>query len=201
MSFGVLLPGKPPTTEFEVRGDSQLTLCIPEITSVTHVTVFAIQPPPLPDGYAFCIYLQQGHNPWICIGIISTECHSISVTIGKYMINKQTNYTGYIHITIATIDDCMKALKETGDTYDIKDSTRQMLDQIGEGLANDLMKYIASYEGIDYNGDQYIPSNVLNKWTESYHQRISTSSRFWRPLNSSCLMSSLYHQTSQQPHH
>lgn len=196
----MLLPGKPPITEFEVRGDAQLTLCIPEITSVTHVTVFAIQPPPLPDGYAFCIYLQQGHNPWICIGAIHASCYSISVAIGKYIVDKQTDYTGYIHITIATNDDCTKALEEARGKYDAKDQMHQLLDQIGEGLANDLMKYLVSYEGVDYNGTQYIPSSVLDKWTESYHQRISTSSRFWRPLDSSYLMSSLCHQTSQQPH-
>ncbi|EFO61535.1 Hypothetical protein GLP15_4598 [Giardia lamblia P15] len=198
MSFGVLLPGKPPITEFEVHGDSQLTLCIPEITSVTHVTVFAIQPPPLPDGYTFGIYLQQGHNPWVCIGAIHAGCHSISVAISKYMVDKQINYTGYIHITIATTEDCIRALEEARSKYDAKDQGRQLLDQIGEALANDLVKYLVSYEGIDYNGDQYIPSGVLDKWTETYHQRVSTSSRFWRPLDSSCLCVS--HQTSPRPH-
>ena len=197
MSFGVLLPGKPPITEFEVRGDSQLTLCIPEVTSVTHITVFAIQPPPLPDGYTFGIYLQQGHNLWVCIGAIHAGCHSISVAIGKYMVDKQINYTGYIHITIATIDDCTMALEEARKKYDTKDQVHQLLDQIGEGLASDLVKYLVSYEGVDYNGDQYIPSCVLDKWTESYCQRISTSSRFWRPLDSSCLCVS--HQMSPQP--
>lgn len=92
----------------------------------------------------------------------------------------------------------MRALEDARSKYDIKDRGHQLLDQIGEALANDLVKYLVSYEGIDYNGDQYIPSGVLDKWTETYHQRVSTSSRFWRPLDSSCLCVS--HQTSPQPH-
>lgn len=199
MSFGILIPGKPPITELEVCSETQLMLKVPEITHVTHLTVFAIQPPPLPEGFVYAIYLQQGHNPRICIGSIHASCNSISVGIGKYMTDKQVSYTGSIYIVITDVSQCTADMNDSVARYESADQSNQLLYQLGEHLANDLIKYIVSYEGVDHNGDQYVPDTVLAKWTDSYHQRIRSSSRFWRSIDFSFLNG--FHQMQPPSRH
>ncbi|TNJ26394.1 hypothetical protein GMRT_13426 [Giardia muris] len=177
--FGLVVPSRPIDTNFQCLSTTHLRAAIPEVTSVSHLTVFSIMPPTLQPGFVYGVFFQQGSLEPICIGALSAQCYSVTTSLSPFLVDRSIDYQGFVHVHIIPQAEYEVQRARARERYESTEQNLQLAQQLAGRLAEDLLLYASSYEGGDSAGGQYVPASVLTQWASTYETRLKYSRRLW----------------------
>lgn len=71
--FGLVIPGRPVITQFELISPSKASLFIPDPLSVTEIAFFLQRHDILPQGHGIMLYFTHNDQDWELLGAISND--------------------------------------------------------------------------------------------------------------------------------
>lgn len=179
--FGCLVAGRPLDTNFTVLSPTHMRAEVSDLGEARHVTVFAINPPPLPDGAVFSVYLQRGSQPPVFVGAICPGSLSLTTAPRKSVGHQDGSYSGFVHVLIQEAAEVQDLVLQ-GPAGGGDSRPTALLSRIAEKMLDDLERYLSSHEDVEVQGQHYVNAAAVDAWLSSFDTRIRMNGRFWADI-------------------
>jgi len=179
--FGYIVAGRAINTAFEVLSSTHMRACIPDFGDARHVTVFAINPPALPDGAVFSVYLQRASEAPVIVGVICPGSLALTTAPRKSVGHQEGVYQGFVHILIEEAASAQALLLQAS-TANGESTPSALLARLAEKMCDDFEKYLSSHDDVEVQGKHYINANAVDTWISSFDRRIRMNGRFWADI-------------------
>ena len=173
--FGVVLPGRPCITQFEVVGNSK-AVCTIENPMLFPDLVFFLLPGTnnIPPGHGALIYYSvTPFTNWILLGSVSPDKPSGSFRTG-WTTNEELIGHQYIQLGIALERlDTIQNLEGRSGGSGVEDRFA-----IAHKIAMDLFRFTNSFCEASQGGMMLVPTSIFDKWMERFEAKYRLDPNF-----------------------
>ncbi|KAK9510464.1 hypothetical protein O3M35_005247 [Rhynocoris fuscipes] len=199
--FGLLASGRMVQTNYEMVGEKQFLITIPEADNIHHIVVFLTGNIAFPDGFAglgnFTVYFSwpdpNAPPNWQLLGIISNEKPSSIYKISNMrkadelrtlqesglMQFGQTkiSHVAQVGISIEPIDVVQQQWQllnaETA-------KTQTQFVEFAQKMLTNFLNYSVSFVVTPTPNESYVPLKVVEDWYKNFERKLSFDPYFWR---------------------
>lgn len=194
--FGLLASGRMVQTNYDMVGEKQFLITIPDADTINHVVVFLTGAVAFPEGYSGLVYFSwpDPNSPpnWQLLGTISNEKPSSIFKIsnlkkddqptlaqGGFLQFGQTKISHYaqIGISIETIDVVQQQTQLlTAETT--KNQTQFV--EFAQKMLQSFLNYSLSFVISPNPTESYVPMKVVEEWYKNFERKLSLNPYFWK---------------------
>ncbi|CAH1390459.1 unnamed protein product [Nezara viridula] len=197
--FGLLASGRLVQTNFEMVGEKQFLITIPDAHDLNHVVVFLTGAVAFPDGYAGLVYFSwpdpAAPPNWQLLGIISNEKPSSIYKISSLKKNQEQrtleqsgflqfgqtkiSHVAQIGISIETID-VVQHQHQLLEAENAKNQTQFV--EFAQKMIQSFLNYSLSFTISPTPNESYIPVKAVEDWYKNFERKLSLNPYFWKQL-------------------
>eukprot|EP00428_Durinskia_dybowskii_P065411 CAMPEP_0170386398 /NCGR_PEP_ID=MMETSP0117_2-20130122/17013_1 /TAXON_ID=400756 /ORGANISM="Durinskia baltica, Strain CSIRO CS-38" /LENGTH=163 /DNA_ID=CAMNT_0010642217 /DNA_START=87 /DNA_END=575 /DNA_ORIENTATION=+ len=157
--FGVVIPGRPVITDFQVVDATKAMAVIEQPATVTELTFFLLPTTVIPPGYGAILYYSvPPFQNWILIGSIDPSKPS-GIFRTNWATNEEVRNCPALQLGVS-----LEPL-ETIKNLDISTSGVDDRFAFAHKIALDLFQYMNSFStGSSGNGMIVVPTNIFDRW-------------------------------------
>eukprot|EP00760_Papus_ankaliazontas_P025511 PhM_4_TR2755/c0_g3_i2/m.29847 len=188
MSFGVVIPGRPPANTFECIGLSRWVLPVSNLPS-DMIVLYLTEP--LPDGATLTAYLTpQGQNSFEYLGFVTNDAPSAILRIPISFLDQHRNTDVVLGLSLETVESARNLEESEGTSHSKQRLATQSA--IASRIVNDFTEYVGSFSrsssacgyGPRYDnatGEEVLvlPSRILGQWRDRIETKMNKDAQFW----------------------
>nr|CAG4644288.1 EOG090X0D82 [Lepidurus arcticus] len=189
--LGLIVSGRLVQTDFQLVGNAQFLINIPEADKINHLVVFLTGSQPLPEGMAAAVYFSwpdpSAPPTFQYLGFISNSKPSAIFKIGKLKFESQ-NGAGLTfgssvspHAQIGISIEPIERITDLTPAPAVQPSIIPTYAEFAEKMIENLYNYTMSF-GVTYPNNQgvMIPASALTNWYKTFKQRFEKNPYFWK---------------------
>lgn len=172
--FGVVVPGRPVITEFQVVDDQRCITLIDQPWSITEVTFFLVNNGCIPPGYgAILFYAVPPFTNWVLLGSIDPSKPS-GIFRTSWTTNEEIQKCSQVQLGVS-----LEPL-ETIRNLEITNSGVEDRFSFAHKIALDLFQYLSSFTSSSSGGNNtmVVPVNIFDRWLERFERRYKMDPNF-----------------------
>lgn len=173
LELGLVVPGRPVSTEFVQTDETKLVAMVPAPGQISEMSVFLLPGSALPPGAGLAIYWSvEPFTEWQTLGTISADKPSAIFHPGwKANDSMQREPVVQIGVSMET-DDFVGNLSTAVDNVDEKLGFARL-------VAGDLFRFMASFAQSTPSGEALVvPTDVLDRWMHRFDEKFRKDPTF-----------------------
>uniref|UniRef100_A0A0A9Z3I4 Protein OPI10 n=2 Tax=Lygus hesperus TaxID=30085 RepID=A0A0A9Z3I4_LYGHE len=197
--FGLLASGRMVQTNYEMVGEKQFLITIPEADNINHVVVFLTGNVPFPDGLSGLVYFSwpdpNAPPNWQLLGVISNDKPSCIFKISGRKSNEgptlqqsgflsfgqhKISHVAQIGISIETNETVQNQLQLLN-AEAVKNQTQFV--EFAQKMLQSFLNYSTSFVVTPAANESYVPMKVVEEWYKNFERKLSLNPYFWKELN------------------
>nr|CAG4652153.1 EOG090X0D82 [Triops cancriformis] len=191
--FGLIVSGRLVQTDFQLVGNAQFLINIPEADRINHLVVFLTGSQPLPEGMGAAVYFSwpdpTSPPTFQYLGFINNAKPSAIFKIAKLKIDSETNASGVVsfgslsshHAQIGISVEPMERVADLSPAPTTEPTSIPAFAEFAEKMIESLYNYAMSFGiSVPNSSDVMIPASALTNWYKTFRQRFEKNPYFWR---------------------
>jgi hypothetical protein len=178
--FGIVIPGRPLTTEFQLVDATKAITIVENPGSVTEITFFLLPTTPIPPGYgAILYYSTPPFQNWELLGSVDPTKPSGIFRTG-WSTNEEVKRMPFIQLGVS-----LEPL-DTIKNLNIVSSGVEDRFAFAHKIALDLFQYMTSFSTGDASSRSMmtVPMNIFDCWMERFERKYRIDPNFMMKNNS-----------------
>lgn len=183
-AFGIIVPGRPVITDFQVVSETKCVTFIQYPSIVSELTFFLVPNAAIPYGYGAILYYSTGvasmenwstGNEWVILGSISPEKPSGTFRTGWTMQDILTN-SPMIQLGISI--EPMETIANLSLSYSGVEDRLVYARKIAEDLWNYMTSLAVPNDATNSQGLMIVPLTIFDRWMERFDRKYRLDPNF-----------------------
>eukprot|EP00349_Pseudokeronopsis_sp_Brazil_P002159 CAMPEP_0202964564 /NCGR_PEP_ID=MMETSP1396-20130829/8645_1 /ASSEMBLY_ACC=CAM_ASM_000872 /TAXON_ID= /ORGANISM="Pseudokeronopsis sp., Strain Brazil" /LENGTH=183 /DNA_ID=CAMNT_0049686759 /DNA_START=128 /DNA_END=679 /DNA_ORIENTATION=- len=172
--FGIVIPGRPVITDFQVLDSTKAITLVESPQMVSELTFFLLPTTTIPPGYGAILYYSlPPFQEWSLIGSIDLSKPSGAFRTG-WVANEEIQSCPVLQLGVSLEPlETIKNLELVGSGVEDRFT-------FAHKIAQDLFQYMASFSTGDAasQGMMVVPMNVFDRWMERFERKFRIDPNF-----------------------